>query len=311
MASAITTPAPTTWVVLPGLLLAPSDMEPVARVVREQFPDATVRVLDSWDTAVTAPVAAIRAELGLADDQAPGSVGLVGHSVGGLAAIEWALTHPEELGAVLLLDPTTPFLPRRPERPAPVGLTLLAERVVHTSGLLLSRCGAVTRRGPALRRRAWYDATHRPDPLPDDEAVRRYGTPEAWRLLTGQYEQSWAQAERVTALFARDAAAMLEELSAAYQQRFGEPIGLTDSFRSYASQVSTRAAKPGLAAVPGTSNHGWGLAIDLTSPASNPGSAQYKWLRANAPLYGWDNPPWARSNGSKPEPWHFEYASGW
>src|SRR6478609_3655874 len=125
MASAITTPAPTTWVVLPGLLLAPSDMEPVARVVREQFPDATVRVLDSWDTAVTAPVAAIRAELGLADDQAPGSVGLVGHSVGGLAAIEWALTHPEELGAVLLLDPTTPFLPRRPERPAPVGLTLL------------------------------------------------------------------------------------------------------------------------------------------------------------------------------------------
>ncbi|MET4224022.1 D-alanyl-D-alanine carboxypeptidase family protein [Oerskovia enterophila] len=108
-----------------------------------------------------------------------------------------------------------------------------------------------------------------------------------------------------------DAAAMLEELSAAYQQRFGEPIGLTDSYRSYSSQVSTRAAKPGLAAVPGTSNHGWGLAIDLTSPASNPGSAQYKWLRANAPLYGWDNPPWARSNGSKPEPWHFEYASGW
>jgi len=128
--------------------------------------------------------------------------------VGGLAAIEWALTHPEEVGAVLLLDPTTPFLPRRPERPAPVGLTLLAERVVHTSGLLLSRCPAVTRWGPALRRRAWYDATHRPDPLPDDEAVRRYGTPEAWRLLTGQYEQSWAQAERVTALFARDAGAL-------------------------------------------------------------------------------------------------------
>ncbi len=208
MASAIIAPAPTTWVVLPGLLLAPSDMEPVARVVREQYPDATVLVLDSWDTAVTAPVGEVRAQLGLVEAQAPGSVGLVGHSVGGLAAIEWALTHPEEVGAVLLLDPTTPFLPRRPERPAPVGLTLLAERVVHTSGLLLSRCPAVTRWGPALRRRAWYDATHRPDPLPDDEAVRRYGTPEAWRLLTGQYEQSWAQAERVTELFARDAGAL-------------------------------------------------------------------------------------------------------
>ncbi|MFF2623874.1 M15 family metallopeptidase [Oerskovia jenensis] len=108
-----------------------------------------------------------------------------------------------------------------------------------------------------------------------------------------------------------DAAAMLEELSSAYAQRFGSSIPMTDSYRSYREQVSTRAAKPGLAAVPGTSNHGWGLAIDLAAPASSPGSAQYKWLRANAPLYGWDNPAWARPNGSKPEPWHFEYAAGW
>ncbi|MFF3066508.1 D-alanyl-D-alanine carboxypeptidase family protein [Oerskovia sp. NPDC057915] len=108
-----------------------------------------------------------------------------------------------------------------------------------------------------------------------------------------------------------DAAAMLEELSDAYAQRFGTSIPLTDTYRSYSEQVSTRAAKPGLAAVPGTSNHGWGLAIDLAAPASSPGSAQYKWLRANAPLYGWDNPAWARPNGSKPEPWHFEYAAGW
>ncbi|MEV7963032.1 alpha/beta hydrolase [Oerskovia paurometabola] len=196
------TPPPATWVILPGLLLAPSDMEPLARVVRDQFPAATVLVLDSWETAVTAPVAAIRASLGLAGRHASASIGLVGHSVGGLAAIEWALSFPEELGAVVLLDPTAPFLPRRPERPAPVGATLLAERLVHAGGTLLSRCGAVTRRGPALRRRAWYDGTHRPDPMPDDEAARRYGTPEAWRLLVGQYEQSWSQAERVTELFA-------------------------------------------------------------------------------------------------------------
>ncbi len=208
MTTVTATPPPTTWVVLPGLLLAPSDMEPLARVVREQFPAATVLVLDSWETAVTAPAAAIRASLGLTGAHQPASIGLVGHSVGGLAAIEWALTHPEELGAVVLLDPTAPFLPRRPERPAPVGATLFAERLLHASGTLLSRCGAVTRRGPALRRRAWYDGTHRPDPMPDDEAARRYGTPEAWRLLVGQYEQSWSQAERVTELFARNAAAL-------------------------------------------------------------------------------------------------------
>ncbi|MHA7135493.1 M15 family metallopeptidase [Oerskovia turbata] len=108
-----------------------------------------------------------------------------------------------------------------------------------------------------------------------------------------------------------DAAAMLEDLSDAYAERFGRPLPMTDTYRSYAQQVSTRAAKPGLAAVPGTSNHGWGLAIDLDAPASSPGSAQYKWLRANAPLYGWDNPSWARPGGSKPEPWHFEYSANW
>ncbi|MHA7135492.1 alpha/beta fold hydrolase [Oerskovia turbata] len=204
----IATPAPSTWVVLPGLLLAPSDMEPVARVVREQFPAATVLVLDSWETAVTAPVEAIRSALGLDGEHAPASIGLVGHSVGGLAAIEWALTRPEELGAVVLLDPTAPFLPRSPERAAPVGLSLLAERLVHTGGLLASRCGAVTSRGPALRRRAWYDGTHRPDPMSDDEAARRYGTPEAWRLMLDQYEQSWSQAERVTRIFAERSGAL-------------------------------------------------------------------------------------------------------
>lgn len=199
---------PSTWVVLPGLLLAPGDMEPVARVVREQYPAATVLVLDSWRTAVTAPVAAIRAELGLTGEQEPASIGLVGHSVGGLAAIEWTLTHPDELGAVVLLDPTAPFLPRRPERAAPVGVTLLVEKLLHAGGTLVSRCGAVTRRGPALRRQAWYGRTHSRDPMPPEEAVRRYGTPEAWRLLVGQYEQSWSQAERVTELFARDADAL-------------------------------------------------------------------------------------------------------
>ena len=56
MIPATAAPPPGTWVVLPGLLLAPSDMEPVARVLREQFPAATVLVLDSWETAVTAPV---------------------------------------------------------------------------------------------------------------------------------------------------------------------------------------------------------------------------------------------------------------
>jgi D-alanyl-D-alanine carboxypeptidase len=102
-----------------------------------------------------------------------------------------------------------------------------------------------------------------------------------------------------------DAAAALDRLSAAYAARFGHPLGVTDSYRDYPHQVSTKARKGNLAAKPGTSNHGWGLALDLV--VGGYGSTDYLWLRANAPAFGWDNPDWARPGGSKHEPWHWEY----
>jgi D-alanyl-D-alanine carboxypeptidase len=69
--------------------------------------------------------------------------------------------------------------------------------------------------------------------------------------------------------------------------------------------VSTKAAKGYLAARPGTSNHGWGLAADLG--VGGYASADYAWMRANAPAFGWDNPGWARPGGTKAEPWHWEF----
>ncbi|MEG3613939.1 M15 family metallopeptidase [Isoptericola haloaureus] len=104
-----------------------------------------------------------------------------------------------------------------------------------------------------------------------------------------------------------DAAAQFAALNAEYRDRFGVNIPITDSYRSYDAQVAVRAAKPHLAAVPGTSNHGWGLALDLSTPISGGYSAEYVWLRVHAPDFGWDNPVWARPNGSKPEPWHWEF----
>ena len=35
----------------------------------------------------------------------------------------------------------------------------------------------------------------------------------------------------------------------------------------------------------------------------------FRWLQANAHTYGWHHPPWARIDGSKPEPWHWESTS--
>lgn len=106
-----------------------------------------------------------------------------------------------------------------------------------------------------------------------------------------------------------DAAVALAELNVAYQEAFGEALSITDSYRSYAAQVSVARRKPGLAARPGTSEHGWGLAVDLAGGVQN-ADRRYRWLRENAPRYGWDNPAWARSGGSGPyEPWHWEFTA--
>ena len=104
-----------------------------------------------------------------------------------------------------------------------------------------------------------------------------------------------------------DAAAAFNRLSEAYAGTFGEPLCVTDSYRSYEAQVQVRAAKPHLAAVPGTSNHGWGTAVDLCGGVQTVGSAQHQWMRVNAPMYGWFLPSWAQPGGSKPEPWHWEF----
>jgi len=85
------------------------------------------------------------------------------------------------------------------------------------------------------------------------------------------------------------------------------PLCVTDSYRSYAAQVSVFARKPGLAAVPGTSNHGLGLAVDLCGGVERFGSDAYEWMKAHAPRFGFIHPSWAEPGGSKPEPWHWEY----
>jgi hypothetical protein len=107
-----------------------------------------------------------------------------------------------------------------------------------------------------------------------------------------------------------DAAVALARLNTAYAAAFHDGLCLTDSYRSYASQVSVAARKPRLAARPGTSEHGLGLAADLCEGAAVPGARQHAWLLARAPAFGWDNPKWARPHGSRPEPWHWEYVAG-
>lgn len=102
-----------------------------------------------------------------------------------------------------------------------------------------------------------------------------------------------------------DAAIAFAKMNAAYKEETGEDMALTDTYRSLESQVSVAGRKPGLAARPGTSMHGWGIAIDFGGGAASASGKQYEWLVAHGAEYGWENPDWAKT--SKYEPWHWEY----
>jgi hypothetical protein len=105
-----------------------------------------------------------------------------------------------------------------------------------------------------------------------------------------------------------DAAHAFQSLSEAYAVQFGDPVCVTDSYRTYDEQVAVFAAKPTLAARPGTSNHGWGRALDLCGGIQSFGTAEHVWMQANAPRFGFVHPAWAQAGGSKPEAWHWEFA---
>ncbi|WP_061962395.1 S-layer homology domain-containing protein [Demequina flava] len=116
---------------------------------------------------------------------------------------------------------------------------------------------------------------------------------------------SWDRDELLLCQAAED----LERLNSAFHAEFGIAIPVSDSYRDFSGQVRAKSVFGFLAATPGTSNHGWGVAIDI-SEAQLPGGFSgeaYTWLTERLSGYNWVLPNWARPSGNKPEPWHFEY----
>ncbi len=107
-----------------------------------------------------------------------------------------------------------------------------------------------------------------------------------------------------------DAARAFDQMNAAYVASTGGNLCVTDSYRSYAAQVDVFARKPSLAATPGRSQHGWGLAIDFCGGVQLFDAPAHAWMQANAGQFGWVHPGWARQGGSRPEAWHWEFAGG-
>ena len=104
-----------------------------------------------------------------------------------------------------------------------------------------------------------------------------------------------------------DAALSFYKLNAAYKKRFGHDMCVTSSYRPLREQQQLYYQRPGMAAVPGTSNHGLGQALDLCDGVQNQGSVTFNWMRSNSQTYGWFHPSWAYS--SPFEPWHWEYGT--
>lgn len=116
---------------------------------------------------------------------------------------------------------------------------------------------------------------------------------------------------------------MLKELVGAYDQmavdfraKFPNKNISAWGYRTYERQITIKQEKPNLAAKPGTSNHGWGMAIDMHFYVDGESNyrklrynqPEYQWLRSNSSKYGWFNPPWASQGGKKEEPWHWEWS---
>lgn len=103
-----------------------------------------------------------------------------------------------------------------------------------------------------------------------------------------------------------DVIPQINAMRQAFATRFGKSLVVTDGYRDYDEQVRLKKKLGYLAGTPGTSNHGWGLALDLGSGVNTFGSAEHNWMKANAGRFGFYHPGWAQITGKKPEAWHWE-----
>jgi LAS superfamily LD-carboxypeptidase LdcB len=116
------------------------------------------------------------------------------------------------------------------------------------------------------------------------------------KIPAASLEQVGSTGQRLWAPAAEQLTSMIADA-----KKDGVTIGVTDAYRTYDEQVDLARRKGlysqgGLAAQPGTSDHGWGMAADLDL-----NGAALSWIRAHGSEYGFtENVP--REN------WHWTYS---
>lgn len=113
-------------------------------------------------------------------------------------------------------------------------------------------------------------------------------------------------------LMQKDAAKMFELLNRDFKTESGYDLRITSTYRPLAVQYQVKRESPSMTATPGTSNHGYGLAVDIAAAASpfiTFDSYEHQWMMENGHKYGWLHPWWAGPGGTMLEPWHFEFGT--
>lgn len=112
---------------------------------------------------------------------------------------------------------------------------------------------------------------------------------------------------------ANDAAAAWNAMNEESRRRYGvelRPTGSASSYRTYSQQQYFwnlyQAGRGNLAAYPGTSNHGWGKAVDLATPQMrsiiDEIGGKYGWKKVEAPSEWWHVNYVGGYNGRNPGP---------
>lgn len=104
-----------------------------------------------------------------------------------------------------------------------------------------------------------------------------------------------------------DAARAYQAIAAEFEEAVGVPLKFVEAYRDFAMQTTLRNAylsgTGNVAAVPGTSNHGWGLAFDFAYPLTSWNTDGQAWFRANEARFGFSSAQ-GLADG---EPWHKVY----
>lgn len=126
----------------------------------------------------------------------------------------------------------------------------------------------------------------------------RLTTP-AWRAWRALCNAATAAGIVLKATSATDSYRPYEVQKRIFLERYTTDILPNRPWKTWGGQRWYQKPGTATAAVPGTSNHGWGLAVDVASASG----ARLEWLLANADDFGWS---WEVQS----EPWHIRYWAG-